>query len=237
MKTLILAAGQGRRLSPLTDDCPKCLLPLGDTTFLGFQIAALRRAGGDAVGVVTGFCAEKVRAACGAEAVCFHNADFETTNSLHSFLQAEEFVRDGCLVFNSDVVFHPALLDQLLAGPHANALLADLNSELGEEEMKVVADDEGRLVEISKDIAPWEAQGENLGLVRLGADGARALLDEARRASDAGQRNLWLPQGIAHILDRVPFHALPIGPHPWIEVDYRHDLERARAEVYPLCRE
>jgi len=235
MKALILAAGQGRRLSPLTDNCPKCLLPLGETTFIEFQIGMLRRAGVASIGVVTGFRADRVREVCGADLEYFHNPDFETTNSLFSFMQAADFAREGCLVLNSDVVFHPSLLDLVLADARSNVLLMDFHSHLGEEEMKVVCDGAGRVVRISKDIAPWDAEGENLGLVRLGEEGAWALMDVAHEASDKGHRNLWVPQGIARLLERVPFYAAPIGDRPWIEVDYCHDLRRAQEEIYPLC--
>jgi choline kinase len=102
--------------------------------------------------------------------------------------------------------------------------------------MKVVCDADGRVRQISKNIAPWEAHGENLGLIRMGAEAARAVLEEARRAAAASERNLWIPQGVARVLERIPFHAVGIDGRPWTEVDYLHDLERARREVYPLCR-
>ena len=165
MIALILAAGQGRRLLPLTEDRPKCLLALGERNFIEFQIDALRRAGVSDIGIVTGFYSEDVRKACGPERRYFHNADFETTNSLYSFMQAGDYVNQGCLLFNSDVVFHPALLDLLLNDPLPNVLLADFDAKLGEEEMKIVCDEKRRVIEISKDIAPWEAQAENLGLL------------------------------------------------------------------------
>lgn len=236
MNVIILAAGQGRRLSPHTDNRPKCLLPLGDSTFLQFQIDLLRHAGIESIAVVTGFCAEQVRETCRDSVVYYHNAEFNSTNSLYSLMQAEEFAQDGCLVMNSDVVFHPDLLTSLLTSPRPNALLADFDSVLGEEEMKVVCDEEKRVLGISKDIAPWKANGENLGLIRMGAEAARAVLSESRIAASTGQRNLWVPQGVARVLDRIPFHAIPIDGRPWIEVDYLHDLERASREVYPKCR-
>ena len=102
--------------------------------------------------------------------------------------------------------------------------------------MKVVCDGQSRVRQISKDIAPWKAQGENLGLIKMGAQAARAVLAEAKAAVAEGERNLWVPQGVSRVLENVPFHAVEINGRPWIEVDYLHDLERASREVYPLCR-
>ena len=236
MKAIILAAGQGKRLAPLTDNLPKCLLPLDGQTFLEFQVGLLRHCGVDEIVVVTGFCADQVRQVGGPSLQYVHNEDYQTTNSLYSFMLAGDHILQGCLVLNSDVVFEASLLRELLSSNWANALLADFQTELGEEEMKVVCDDDRRIRTLSKDVAPWEANGENLGLVRMGPEGAREVLAEARRADKNGERRLWLPEGVSRTLDRVAFHALPIEGRPWIEVDYRHDLERAQKIIYPLCR-
>ena len=236
MNALILAAGQGKRLAPHTNDCPKCLLSLGDTTFIGYQIALLRHFGIKNIGVVTGFCADRVRLACGDSVRYFHNSRYDTTNSLYSFLQAAPLAGEGCLVLNSDVVLDPALLQKLLDSPHVNALLADFESALGEEEMKVVCDIDGRVREISKKIPSQKAQAENLGVLRLGTDAARAVLRKAQTAADSGLLNLWMPQGVAQVLEEQPFYAIPIAGKPWIEVDFLNDLQRAREVIYPLCR-
>lgn len=236
MNALILAAGQGKRLSPHTDNCPKCLLSLGETTFIGYQIELLRHFGIKTIGVVTGFCADRVRSACGDSVRYFHNSQYDTTNSLYSFLQAAPLAAEGCLVLNSDVILDPALLQKLLDSPHANALLADFESALGDEEMKVVCDADGRVREISKKISSQKAQAENLGLLRLGAGAARAVLQVAQNAAESGLLNLWMPQGVAQVLEKEPFYALPIAGKPWIEVDFPHDLRRAREVIYPLCR-
>lgn len=236
MKAIILAAGQGKRLGALTENLPKCLLPLDGETFLEFQLNLLRHCGIGDIAVVTGFCQDQVRACGGSGLTYYHNEEFETTNSLYSFMLAADHAAQGCVVLNSDVVFPADLLRELVDSPWANALLADFQAELGEEEMKVVCDESRRIHQLSKDIAPWEASGENLGLVRMGPEAAREVIAEARRAARQGERRLWLPEGVSRTLDRVAFHALPIEGRAWIEVDYRHDLERAQKVVYPLCR-
>ena len=237
MFVIILAAGQGRRLSPLTDACPKCLLSLQSSTFLQFQVNLVRQAGLDNIAVVTGFCADQVRQCLGDSVTYVHNEDFQTTNSLYSFMLTEQVSREGCLVMNSDVVFHPQMMQKLLATAQDNALLVDFDAELGEEEMKVLVDEQGSLQRISKDLTPWEAHGENLGIVRMGAEATQAVLAEARDAAAADQLNLWLPEGVQRVLDRQDFQCVSIDKQPWIEVDYCHDLTRAQKEIYPLCCE
>jgi len=174
-----------------------------------FQIEKLRQRGIEKIVIVTGYEEKKVRDECGDEHTYILNEAFRTTNSLCSLSCAREHMRSGCLVFNSDVLFHGELLDALLESHFADAILVDFRETLGEEEMEVQVDG-SRLTRISKEIAPWKADGENLGLVKLSAKGAALLIDVAEQEFRNGNTN---------------------------EIDYVHDFERARSEVYPLLRE
>jgi len=233
---VILAAGRGARLAPLTDDIPKCLLPIGKTTIIEFQIRQLRTIGFTDITIVTGYHREKVVRACGTKNIRYiHNKDYATTNSLYSLYMAKEALVQGGYVFNSDVVFHPDILKDLVSSPYENALVVDFRKNLGEEEMKVLVRGH-RLSKISKDIAPDKAHGENLGIVKLSPAGARALIHTAEKEIHKGNLNLWVPQGVARILSRIPFYVVPTHSRPWIEIDYIHDLERAKKEIYPRCR-
>jgi len=232
---VILAAGRGARLAPLTNDIPKCLLPIGRTTIIEFQIRQLRAIGFTDITIVTGYHQEKVVRACGKNIRYIHNKDYASTNSLYSLYMAREAIIQGGYVFNSDVVFHLDILKALVSSPYENALVADFRENLGEEEMKVLVRGH-RLWKISKDIAPEKAHGENLGLVKLSPAGAHALIHTAEKEIHKGNLNFWVPQGIARILYRIPFYVIPTHSRSWIEIDYIHDLEKAKKEIYPRCR-
>ncbi|MEL7453794.1 MAG: sugar phosphate nucleotidyltransferase, partial [Pseudomonadota bacterium] len=62
MRAIILAAGRGSRLLPLTENLPKCLLPVRDTTVLSLQLDTLEQAGVNEAIVITGFMAGTVEA-------------------------------------------------------------------------------------------------------------------------------------------------------------------------------
>ncbi len=238
MKALILAAGRGLRMGTTTDVLPKCLLSLGPETILRFQLRALQWAGVRDVAVVTGFYAEKVRAGtAGFRVQFYHNAEYDVTNSLYSFYCAREFAREGTLVLNSDVVFHPALLRLLIESDSPNALLYEPRSDMGDEEMKIALDGCGTVARISKSLAPDEAVGENLGLVKFGPATADAAFDILAQQQPERFRRLWLPECINHLVGRHPFRAIPIGGLPWTEIDFPDDLDRARDVIYPKCAE
>jgi len=84
MRAVILAAGRGYRLSPVTGTLPKCLARLGAATLLEWQLAVIRQAGIEQVTVVTGHRAEDVRRVCGSRADVVHNERFASTNSFDS---------------------------------------------------------------------------------------------------------------------------------------------------------
>lgn len=232
---IILAAGKGGRLAPLTNEIPKCLLQIGKTTIIQFQIKKLEQVGINNIVIVTGYHEEKVRRTCGADFTYIYNKNFATTNSLYSLHLAREYAGKGCLVLNSDVIFHFDLIKKLLDSDFPDAIIVDFRENLGEEEMKVIASG-SHLHKISKDISPPQAQGENLGIVKLSSKGAGLLMKIAEREFKNGNKNLWVPQGIDRMLPRYPFYVVPTNNLPWIEIDYVHDLERARKDIYPLCK-
>lgn len=235
-RAVILAAGCGLRLGRETDQLPKCLLSLGSETILEFQLRALTWAGVREVALVTGYRAECIRERAAGRSVCyFHNEHYRSTNSLSSFFCAREFAEPGALVINSDVVFHPLLLRQLLDSPHPNALLFDPRRPLGEEEMKVAVDGTGVVAHLSKAMVAADAAGENVGIVRLGAGTAGKALEAAGTQPPERLSRLWFPEAINLLRPILPFQAVEVGNTPWTEIDFPDDLQVARHDVYPKC--
>src|SRR5689334_15337982 len=175
MKAIILAAGKGTRLDGAAVK-PKCLVEVGGLTLLQRQIESLRAVNIDDIVIVIGFGADIIRAECGDAVSFVENNRFAETSSLYSLWLAREHLTDGFVVLNSDVLFHPQLLADLIESAHEDALLlSDTDpNPLGDEEMKVKLR-ERMVVDISKTMDPNEADGENVGIVKFGASGARTL--------------------------------------------------------------
>jgi choline kinase len=233
---VILAAGRGNRLLPMTKDKPKCLLEVGGRTLLEHQVRALELGGANKIEIITGHGADLVHMICNGAATYAHNADFDKTNSFDSLGYTTHDPSRGLLVMNSDVLFHPELLRRLIFDPRENVLLADFREGLGDEEMKIVVDENQRIQQISKKMNAAEAHAENLGVLKLGGAAATALL-ELSRCRTRDTRVSWVPDGINALCDRFEFHALAAGDLPWTEIDFFEDLERAEAVVFPKIRE
>jgi choline kinase len=234
MKGIILAAGRGARLNGGNNDMPKCLVSLGGETLLSRNIRLLRGAGIDEIVVVVGCAADTVRRTVhGVEFV--ENARFAQTNSLYSLWLARPLLPGGFVVMNCDVLVHPQLVTDLLTARHEDALLLayrDGDTQYGDEEMKVRVR-RGCVVDISKTMDPAEADGENLGVVKFGASGARLLIDEMDTLVAGGNHKAWVPRAFKAFAERRPLHAIGTRGFPWTEIDFPEDYRRAVEVVLP----
>ena len=235
MKAIILAAGKGTRLNGV-DLKPKCLFEVGGRTLLDRQMSALAEAQINEIVLVLGFEAERIRGLCRPTTSFVINLRFEETSSLYSLWLAREHLLDGFVVLNCDVLFHPQLLTKLISSPADDALLVDFaNSQLGEEEMKVKVSD-GRVVDIRKDMDPAEADGENVGIVKFSAEGAKRLVEEMDSLISRGHERDWAPRAFRQFATRFPLHAISTDDYPWIEIDFPQDYRKAQEEVFPKIK-
>jgi choline kinase len=240
MKGIILAAGKGSRLNGTAGDKPKCLVEAGGMTLLERQIRTLKNAGIDDIVVVVGCQAERVRSAGGPTVTYVENARFLETNSLYSLWTARALLYQGFVVLNCDVLFHPGLLDDLLATYHDAALLIDYREPgdpaFDDEEMKVKVRS-GLVVDMSKTMDPAEADGENVGIVKFGPKSAPHLVSILERLVVEGGRRDWAPKAFREFAQDRPLHAVGTGVHPWIEIDFPEDYRRAVREILPAIEQ
>jgi choline kinase len=236
MRAVILAAGKGSRLNGTAGEQPKCLVQLGGMSLIERQIRVLRDAGIHDIAVVVGCQAERVRRVCGHELTYIENARYAQTNSLYSLWMARPLLYEAFVVLNCDVLFHPALLTDLVESRHENALLLGYREAsqplYGDEEMKVKVRG-GRVVEMSKTMDPAEADGENLGIVKFGARGAAALVDIMDGLVSEGGLRHWAPRAFDAFAREHALHAIGTRGLPWIEIDFPEDYRRAVDEILP----
>lgn len=234
MKAIILAAGKGSRLDGAAVK-PKCLVVVGGLTLLHRQIEALQNLNIKEIVVVVGFGADSIRAECGDEITFVENTRFAETSSLYSLWLAQEHLSEGFVVLNSDVLFHPQLMADLLKSSCDNALLlsdSEKETPLGDEEMKVKVRDK-LVVDISKEMDPLEADGENVGIVKFSGTGAKLLVEYMNKLIAAGAVKDWAPRAFLEFARHHPLHALSTHGLPWIEIDFPEDYRRAVEEVFP----
>ena len=239
MKAVVLAAGQGSRLRPLTDDLPKTLLTVdGDRTILDASLANLAAHDVRDIALITGFASHRIDAIKSelearheVSLTLIHNEKGTTWNNAYSLWVATDFMDDDTLLVNSDTL-HPPIVEQRLfdaAETEACGILLAIDSakSLGEEEMKTHVEG-GVMTRIHKSLEPATAFGEYIG-VSLIRGGAVAELKDALQATWERDPQLYYEDGYQELADRgFEIGVAEIGEVEWIEVDSHEDLERAR---------
>lgn len=179
MIAVILAAGMAKRLRPLTDHQPKCLLKIGDRSLLQRSVDALRSVGIHEYVIVTGYLHEMIESFLSKQypSDSFHfvyNDVYASTNNIYSLWLARPFVEGKeFLLLDSDLVYDPAILSVVLQ--EKGSALTVCRHPLGEEEMKVVVDNDMEITEISKTCDPAKAYGESVGIEKFTAGYSSAL--------------------------------------------------------------
>jgi choline kinase len=237
LRGLVLAAGPGRRLHPLTAALPKTLLPLTDgRTILDLALSNLSSVGIEDVVVVTGFAAERVEERApdlerryDVRLELVFNDRAEEWNNAYSLWLARDALREGALLVNGDTVHPVSVEERLLAARGPGVLLAvDEEKPLGEEEMKILLSEDGGLRRISKNVDPATAAGEYIGVALIEPAAAEPLA-EALEATWRRDPALYYEDGFQELVDRGGRVAVaPIGAVDWVEVDDHDDLARAR---------
>ncbi len=235
---VILAAGMAKRLRPLTDHQPKCLLKVGDRTLLERTVDAMLQAGVSELVVVTGYLHEMVQDYLSehypALTIHFlHNADYAHNNNIYSLWMAGRVVR-GCdfLLMDSDILCDPAAVVHI-AQEKENALALNRH-EMGDEEMKVVVDEGGHITEISKTCDPTQALGESVGIERVTADYSEALFRELdRMIVDEGLVDIFYERAFERLIPQgFTFRVVDTTDYFSYELDTPEDFEHAQ-ELMP----
>jgi 2-aminoethylphosphonate-pyruvate transaminase len=237
---IILAAGLGSRLAPLTDAVPKGLLPLDGRPLIGHSIDRLRAAGVPRIRVVTGYLHARMAAALAgyAEVEIAFNPDFAATGSLQSLrvgLRDLPSGADRILILESDLIYEARAIPELLTGPAK--ILTSPPTGAGDEVYVWAADGPlgpRQLQALSKDPRhlPDPPLGELTGLNVL----RRADLAAARHAFDAVQSadaGAHYEDGLVAAARAVPLTCALLPGLIWAEIDDAAMLARAEARVWP----
>jgi L-glutamine-phosphate cytidylyltransferase len=236
VRAIILAAGRGRRLEPVSGNQPKCLVRIGSCTLLERQIRTVRACGIQRVTVVSGYLADHVERHGTAGVEFVRNTQFATTNSLYSlWLVGDRLEEEACLVLNGDVLFHPQLLSDLLTARYEDALLVAGRGPAecySDEEMKVHIR-RGLVMAIDKTLPDEESDAENIGIAKFSRSGARCLLGHVNRIIGGGTHTDWLPRAFDGFCRERPLYAVDRRGYPWIEIDFPEDYWHACRDVLP----
>lgn len=233
MKALILAAGLGTRLAPLTDDKPKCLVPVNGKPILLKQIENLKMNGITDITVISGYRADilsQVVLQQHPDVKLVESKEYAVTNNMYSaYLGIKAMFPDGKLqpfyMMNADVFFDPSVICALVNDVRYDLIVVDIGHYL-EESMKVVEKD-GRLIAISKQIPLEEALGCSIDVYKFGTVGGRAFYQHCvEYIEERKDLKKWSEVALHDALSDAVFQACPLDGR-WFEIDNLEDLAAA----------
>lgn len=239
VKAIILSAGQGRRLLPLTERVPKCILPVCGRPLIGRQIDTLARCGIGDVTVIVGFGAEGVETLLAelygpGRIRTLYNPFFASTDNLVSCWVARVEMQQDFLLLNGDTLFDATVLEQLLAAPANPVTLAvSRKDRYDDDDMKVIRDGD-RLAQVGKRLPLDRVDAESIGMMTFRGDGPRLFRDaieQAIRTPEAQKQ--WYLSLIDTLARRGNVYTQTISAQGWTEVDSAADLERAATPGAP----
>ncbi len=237
MKAIILSAGQGKRLLPLTTRLPKCLLEIQGKTLLEWQVEQLQKCGIEAITVVTGFGAEEVdaliRQNCELQSIqTFYNPDYAKSDNLVSCWKVREEMNEDFILLNGDTLFEAAVLTKLLATP-VNPLTVTINhkDKYDADDMKVSLA-ETQLTKIGKTLSTSETHGESIGMILFRGNGPAIFTEALAHAmSEPQAAHRWYLSVIDAIAQQKTVLTCSIKGLQWCEVDCPTDLKHAESVV------
>ena len=234
MKAIILSAGQGSRLGHLVDDKPKCLIDFNGRTLLDRQLDTLETNGVHEAVVVTGFHDELVNEAiarrCGGPNVrVIFNPFYKVADNTGSLYMARRELAGDCLVWNGDTLVSNGLMKRVVANARSGICVTiDRKPAYDDDDMKVIAAEDGRLRAIGKRINEG-VNAESIGLLAFrgaGAEQFRTAIERAMRTSEG--TTIWYLRVIHHLAQNSEVWTLDINGEEWGEVDFPPDVEAAR---------
>ena len=238
MRALILSAGQGSRLLPLTAETPKCLLPIGPYSLIEWQILQLMASGVDEIVVVVGYGAEQVERTLGKwrrpgiEIRTVFNPFFNVADNLAScWLARHEMDRDF-LILNGDTLFEATILEKVLASPPAPITITiDRKRVYDADDMKVHVEGD-QLLSVGKALSAEETNGESIGMLLFRDSGPKLFADMLDQFMHTPEGlKTWYLRVIDRLAKTGAVVAASIEGLSWGEVDFMEDLDRARQMV------
>lgn len=240
LKAVILSAGQGKRLLPLTENTPKALLDIQGRPLFAWQVDSLAANGVTEIVIVTGYNSELFDKAIEDLAPRYpqvklrslFNPFYSVADNLASCWMARSELQGEVFLINGDTLFHRDLAARVAASPDAPITLAiDQKSQYDEDDMKVGLDGT-RLIAIGKTLTAEQTQAESIGFLFFRKSGSARfvqMLEDWMRDGEGLRR--WYLSAIHALSSEIDIQTRLIAGHEWCEVDYPQDHQRAQAMV------
>jgi choline kinase len=244
MKAVILAAGMGTRLRPMTEKLPKGLVKIEGKSLLEYSLEALKANGINNIMIVTGFYGESIKKELDNKhkdmiIEYVENKEYATTGSMYSFSKLKNILNEDILLLESDLIYDKNAIKTILESKEKDVILIAKLLNSGDD-VYICADEENKLTCLGKKITEEEkkhAKGALVGISKLSKEFLTELFKEADQNYSDGEKDYHYEECIFETSKiRTPVYVELCKDLNWIEVDNESDLKRAKKEIYPKIR-
>lgn len=237
MQAVILAAGVSRRLRPLTDYTPKCLLDIAGRNLLQRTLDNLAINKITDILIVTGYRENMIKDYVKKNIKDLNinfitNEDYQYNNNSYSLWLSRDFIRQDFILLDSDILFDEKIITKLVQSQYQNCLAISVNGQLDEEQMKVVIGNDNRILQIGKEIEIDKAYGESIGIEKFSLSFSRVLFEILdRKITKENNVNEFYETTFQEILNRndpeYSIYCVDVSEYQCIEIDTIEDYEKA----------
>lgn len=233
MQAIIMAAGKGSRLGNLTDDKPKSFLEVENHKLIDYNIKLLKKYGVRDIIIVTGYRCERfedyVKQYNGVK--CIFNPFYEMVNVLGSFYVAQEYLKEDTIYMHADTLCAPQIFEKMIF-TDADMVLPVEFKRCDEEAMKVCTVDD-KIIKISKKIPCDEAEGEFIGVAKIGRNVLEDLKKASKKLMIQKMFSAYFEAAIEELIKLNKYDIKAVSTEDWFwgEIDFLEDYERVKNEI------
>ncbi|MFN1620008.1 HAD-IIA family hydrolase [Vibrio rotiferianus] len=228
---VILAAGVGSRLRPMTNNKPKCLVTTAGKAILDYQLEAYKNAGIKKIVVVVGYEGDAIKEHLkynqDFDILIVDNDIYEDTNNMYSLYLTREIVRgEPFILNNADLSVDSGIIKKLLEDERENLVAID-TSIFNDESMKVTVNEDGYIIDISKAIDYTKSYGCSIDFYKFSRESSSVFFDRISQIIEV-ESNLkdWTEVAMQQLFmsQKLKFEPLNIEGLSWVEIDNYDDL-------------
>ena len=194
MKVIILAAGEGKRLRPLTNNNPKCMVNLFGKRIIDYQIEVFQKLGIKDIIVITGYKADSVNI---SNVKIYQNTEYDKTNMVTTLFCAENELVGEVIVSYGDIIFEREIVEKLLKSKEDFSIIIDknwkeywkarFNDPINDAE-SLKLDSKENILDIGKKVSTLnEIEGQYIGLMKfseLGVEKIKKLYNDMKHGEN-----------------------------------------------------
>jgi len=232
MDAVILAAGRGTRMGDL--ETPKCLIDLGGTKIIDYQINCFKEMGVENIFVVAGHNSEMISNHLDNKVTLIENPDYATTNNLYSLWVAKKILKNDFICIYSDLFFHKQILQNCINNEDEVCLVIEKN--IRDETMRVKIKG-NYIIEVNKVIPISSASGNFIGLAKFKKESIDLLFSEISKLTSQHNLNAYYTSAIESMIKKgKKIGFVETNNLPWMDIDEKHEIQKAK-QIYQKINE